>query len=162
MTWSSGYRMRLVFVGCAVAAFVTQPAIGSEPIADAGLSRFVGQDPIVLDGTGSYDPDDSGTLSYTWRQISGPSVIIINGNTATPTIAGSMIPGTGRDLTPKPAGFLQTDEVQECEFELVVSDGELTSMPDTVKVIIVPNFGENFMRHANPPFDPNKPTANTL
>jgi parallel beta-helix repeat protein len=54
--------------------------------------------------------------------------------------------------------FIQTDEIQECEFELVVSDGELTSLPDTVRVIIVPDFGTTALREENPPFDPNKPT----
>lgn len=111
----------------------------------------------MLDGTGSYDPDDSSSLSYTWRQIDGPSVVIIDANTATPTI-GSMQPGIGRDPTPTLGGFTQTDEIQECEFELVVSDGELTSLPDTVKVIIVPDFGANTLRQENPPFDRNKPT----
>jgi len=135
--------------------------LGSEkepPIADAGSSRYAAQDPVVLDGTGSYDPDNSGTLSYTWQQISGPSVVIIDANTAAPTIAGSIQPELGRDPTPKPQGFLQTDEIQECEFELVVSDGELTGQPDTVKVIIVPYFGSNSFRQENPPFDRNKPT----
>jgi len=159
MKRSSVYGMRLMLVGCVIAAFVTQPAIGSKPIADAGLPRYAAQDPVVLDGTGSYDPDNAGTLSYTWRQKSGPSVIIIDGNTPTPTIAGSMQPGTGRDPTPKPGDFTQTDTIQECEFELVVSDGELTSMPDTVKVIIVPDFGENTLRLANDSFDLNKPTC---
>lgn len=147
MKWSSGYRMRLVLVGCVIAALLTQPAICSdstvaEPIADAGLPRYAAQDPVVLDGMGSYDPDDSGALSYTWRQISGPAVAIIDANTAAPTVSG----------------FVQTDAIQECEFELVVSNGELTSRPDTVKVIIVPDFGQNLMRHRNPPFNPNKPT----
>jgi len=128
------------------------------PIADAGLSRYAAQDPIVLDGTGSYDPDDSGPLSYTWRQIAGPSVIMIDANTATPTIGGSMQPGIGRDPTPTLGGFTQTDVIQECEFELVVSDGELTSLPDTVKVIIVPDFGPNSFQQENPPYDANKPT----
>lgn len=128
------------------------------PLADAGLSRYAGPDPIVLDGTHSYDPDSSNALSYEWRQISGPSVVIIDGNTATPTIAGSIQTVPGRDRTPKPQGFDQTDEVQECEFELVVSDGDLTSLPDAVKVIIVPYFGTNLVRQANPPFDPDKPT----
>jgi len=163
MTWSSDYRLRLVLVGFVITALLTQPGTGSAseavpPVADAGLSRYAGPDPIVLDGTGSYDPDNSDTLSYTWRQLSGPSILIIDANTVTPTIAGSMVPGSGRDPTPKPGSFLQTDEVQECEFELVVSDGELTSLPDTVKVIIVPDFGANRMRHVNPPFNPNKPT----
>jgi parallel beta-helix repeat protein/predicted outer membrane repeat protein len=120
-------------------------SLGSEgisPIADAGLPRYAAQDPVVLDGIGSFDPDNSGSLSYTWRQISGPTVVITDANTANPTISG----------------FNQTDRIQECEFELVVSDGELASLPDTIKVIIVPDFGQNFMRHVNPPFDPQKPT----
>ena len=95
------------------------------PIADAGLLRYAGPDPVVIDGTGSYDPDNSSTLSYTWRQIAGPSVIFIDANTATPTIGGSIQVGEGRDKTPKFVGFTQTDEIQECKFELVVSDGEL-------------------------------------
>ena len=129
------------------------------PVADAGPSRYAGPDPIVLDGTRSYDPDNSGSLNYTWRQISGPSVVIIDENTAMPTIAGSIQPGTGRDPTPKATGFPQTEEVQECEFELVVSDGERTSLPDSVKVIIVPNFGSSTLKLENPSFDVNKPTV---
>ncbi len=137
-------------------------SLGSEgvpPIADAGSSRYAAQDPVQLDGTGSYDPDNSGTLSYTWRQITGPSVIIIDANTATPTIGGSMQLGIGRDTGLKIIGFTQSGEIQECEFELVVSDGELTSLPDTVKVIIVPDFGADTLRQQNPPFDRNKPTV---
>ena len=129
------------------------------PIADAGLSRYAATDPLKLDGTGSVDPDSSGPLTYAWRQIAGPSVLIADANTATPTIGGSMEPTSGRDPTPKIGGFIQTDEIQECEFELVVSDGELTSLPDIVKVIIVPDFGATMLRQENPPFDPDKPTV---
>ena len=118
-------------------------AQNSRPIADAGLSRYAAQDPVVLDGTGSFDPDNSSPLSYTWWQISGPSVVITDANTATPTVSG----------------FTQIDAIQECEFELLVSDGELTSLPDTVKVIIVPDFGADTLRQENPPFDRNKPTV---
>ncbi|MHC4707939.1 MAG: hypothetical protein ACYS8I_12750, partial [Planctomycetota bacterium] len=138
---------------------IANTAVANEaPVADAGPSRYVAQDPVVLDGTGSYDPDNSGPLSYTWRQIAGPEVIIIDANTATPTIAESMQAGTGRDKTFKPVGFTQTDEIQECEFELVVSDGEFSSMPDTVKLIIVPDFGEDTLYLENPAFDADKPT----
>ena len=112
------------------------------PIADAGLSRYAAQDPVVLDGTNSYDPDNSGPLFYAWQQIAGPSVVITDSNTATPTISC----------------FVQTDEIQECEFELVVWDGESTSLPDSVKVIIVPDFGDNTFQQENPPFDTDKPT----
>ncbi|MCP4260779.1 MAG: hypothetical protein GY774_25120 [Planctomycetes bacterium] len=115
---------------------------GVLPIADAGSSRYAAQDPVVLDGTGSYGPGNSGPLGYTWQQIAGPTVVISDADTATPTISS----------------FRQTDAIQVCEFELVVSDGELTSIPDAVVVIIVPNFGTNSMRHVNPPFNPNKPT----
>jgi len=112
-------------------------------VADAGLSRYAAYDSIVLDGTGSYDADNSGPLSYAWRQIAGPAVVITDANTATPTISG----------------FVQTNEIQECEFELVLSDGELTSLPDTVKVVIVPTFGASTLRQENPPFNPEKPTV---
>ncbi|MHC4596809.1 MAG: hypothetical protein ACYS19_17925 [Planctomycetota bacterium] len=121
------------------------------PIADAGLPRYAAQDPVVLDGTGSYDPDRSG------RQIAGPSVVIIDENTATPTI-GMQSGIFGRDGLPTIGSFVQTSEIQECEFELVVSNGELTSLPDIVKVIVVPDFGTSTLVQENPPFDPNKPT----
>jgi hypothetical protein len=112
------------------------------PIAEAGLPRYAAIETVVLDGTSSYDPDESGILSYTWQQVSGPSIVISDANTATPIISG----------------FVQTDEIQECVFELVVSDGELTSLPDTVKVIIVSDFGDSTLQLENPSFDPNKPT----
>ena len=142
-----------------LSAEVAETATNNQaPKADAGSSRYAAQDPVVLDGTASYDPDNSGPLSYTWRQVAGPPVIIIDANTATPTIAESIQPGKGRDKTLRPVGFTQTDEIQECKFELVVNDSELTSLPDIVKVIIVPNFGPNSFQQENPPFDANKPT----
>ena len=152
MKWLNGYKIRLVLVGFVIAALLTQPAIGSDsegvpPIADAGSSRYAAQDTVMLDGTGSYDPDNSGTLSYDWRQISGPQLQFVGRR----EVANKAIPII--------SGFVQTSEIQECEFELVVSDGELTSLPDTVKVIIVPDFGADTLRHQNPPFDRNKPTV---
>ena len=145
MKWLNCSKIRLVLIGFfvffvfIVGSVQIADADDSEkmrPIADAGSSLYAGPDPIVLDGTRSCDLDNSGPLTYAWRQIAGPTVIIIDANTATPIIAGSMQPGTGRDRTPKPVGFPQTDEIQECEFELVVSDGELISLPDTVKIIV--------------------------
>jgi hypothetical protein len=147
----------------AISIIVVLPAIisigaeGLPPIADAGLSRYAGPDPVVLDGTGSYDPYNSGPLSYRWRQISGPSVVIIDEVTATPIIGGS----TATQGRGKPAilrGFTQTDEIQECEFELVVNDGQTDSQPDIVKVRIVPYFGDRQFQLYNETFDPNKPT----
>jgi hypothetical protein len=132
----------LVLVLGMIVSVANAATTNQAPIADAGLPRYAGTDAVILDGTGSYDPDNSGPLLYAWQQIAGPSVVITDPNTATPTISG----------------FVQTDEIQECEFELVVWDGELTSMPDTVIVIIVPDFGANTFRQQNLPFDADKPT----
>jgi hypothetical protein len=113
------------------------------PVADAGLSRYAGHKSIALNGTGSFDPDGYGALTYQWRQISGTTLQIADANTATPTISG----------------FTQTSSIQECEFELVVSDGDLLSAPDQVKVIIVPSYGGEYgLYHINGRFDPKKPT----
>ncbi len=132
-------------------------AQNQRPVADAGLPRYAATDPVQLDGTGSYDPDSSGPLTYTWRQIAGPSVTITDANTAAPTIWGPIRTDARGNMVPGP--FVQTDAVQECEFELVVHDGELASSPDTVKVFIVPDFGPLTLQQQNPPFDPNKPTV---
>ncbi len=161
----SGRSMRIILL---VLVVVLSFAIGSSafsnesegmrPVADAGLPQYAAQEPVVLDGTGSYDPDNSGPLNYSWRQVSGPMVAIIRENTATPTICGSLTKDRQGNEKPKDI-FIQTNEIQECEFELLVSDGELTSLPDTVKVIIVPDFGSSTLQLENASFDPNKPTV---
>lgn len=112
------------------------------PVAEAGLSRYVAQDPIRLDGSGSYDPDNSGPLTYTWTQVSGPLLVVTGATTATPTISG----------------FVQTTQVQECQFQLLVHDGQQASSSDIVTVVIVPSFGPSTLHLANGPFDSNKPT----
>ena len=122
--------------------------VGSDyiPVADAGLPVYTAGEPVVLDGTNSYDPDNSGPLSYKWRQISGPPSVFLgrwDSRTAKPTIVG----------------FTQTDMIQRCKFELVVSDDQYNSLPDTVEVIIVPFLGENTIRLESSFFDPNKPTV---
>jgi len=118
--------------------------VGNEriPIADAGLPRYAGTEPVKLDGTGSYDPDKSGPLRYAWRQLSGPSLTIVDSNSATPTISG----------------FTQTNAIQECKFELVVNDGDYNSLPDVAEVKIVRSFGSVTFDLENDSFDPRKPT----
>ncbi|MFH2096884.1 MAG: hypothetical protein ABIJ16_14335, partial [Bacteroidota bacterium] len=50
-----------------------------ENIANAGPDQFVVPDSLVtLDGTNTYDPDR--TMSYTWTQIGGSTVTLINPN----------------------------------------------------------------------------------
>jgi hypothetical protein len=126
------------------------------PVADAGSSRYTAGDSVQLDGRRSFDPDHSGELTFAWRQVSGPLVAISEADTATPRIGGSIYTDErGRTVS---GPFVQTDAIQECQFELVVSDGELTSMPDTVKATIVPAFGPTILQLENPPFRPDRPT----
>ncbi len=112
------------------------------PVANAGLSNYVAAGNFTLDGTGSYDPDGAGVLTYHWRQLSGPTVTITGADSPTPLVSG---------LVPKTV-------IQKCVFELVVSDGSLASLPSSVTVTVVPNFGANAIRLNNPPFDPARPT----
>ena len=72
-----------LFIAVVPTVAISQDSEEIPPIADAGLPRYAAQDPVILDGTGSYDPDNSGPLSYTWRQISGPTVVISDADTAT-------------------------------------------------------------------------------
>ena len=112
------------------------------PVADAGSSRYAATEPVHLDGSNSYDPDESGPLSYTWRQVSGPPADISQADAPTPIVGG----------------FVQTDTLQELTFELVVSDGQAASLPGTVKVVVVPGFGESSLELTSASFDPDKPT----
>ena len=122
---------------------VTKIVIGPNhvPVADAGPGRYLATGSVTLDGTKSYDPDGGGTLTYQWRQVSGPVVTITGTNTSTPVVS----------VTPKTT-------VQKCVFELIVSDGNLISSPSNVTVTIVPNYGSNVLVLNNPPFDPARPT----
>ncbi len=60
------------------------------PLADAGADQVVNPRALViLDGTASYDPDpgDSATLTYNWRQLSGPTIDFLSERTATPSFS---------------------------------------------------------------------------
>jgi len=124
-----------------VVAIVVGP--NHAPVADAGLPRYAAAGgSVTLDGTGSYDPDGYGTLRYQWKQISGPTATITGADTSTPLVNG----------------FAPRTTNQTCVFELVVSDGYLVSLPSSVRVTIVKNFGTNVLKLTNPPFNPARPT----
>jgi PKD domain/FG-GAP repeat len=87
------------------------------PVADAGPDQKVATGQVVtLTGTGSTDPNDD-SLTYSWRFQSKP-----DGSTATVAAAASVSPTFTADL----AGLYV--------LSLVVSDGTLTSTPDTVVI----------------------------
>ncbi len=136
-----GLSAMLIVFSATTAASSTFAQAG-RPVANAGLPRYAGSEPVVLDGSGSYRTNGVGKLNYRWRQIAGPTVDVRAADTATPTVGG----------------FAQTDGEQVCTFELVVNDGKSDSEPDTVDVIVVPTFNDSVMRYESGAFDAGKPT----
>ncbi|MDE2889986.1 MAG: PKD domain-containing protein [Gemmatimonadota bacterium] len=89
----------------------------TRPVARAGEDQSVDKrETVTLDGSNSSDPEGQ-PLNFTWRQIEGIQVILSNPKIARPTI--------------------DTLEPDNYVFELVVHDGTIASVPDTVVVEIV-------------------------
>lgn len=92
------------------------------PVANAGTDSTVFQGSTVnLNGMQSYDPDGSISL-WSWRQLSGPSVIINNSSSATASFVAPKIKGQ-RSMT--------------LTFELTVTDTAGATATDQVKVTAV-------------------------
>jgi hypothetical protein len=94
---------------------VTVSVDNQTPIADAGPDQLGVEVAalVTLDGSGSYDPDGD-SVGYEWIQISGPAVSLSDSTVVDPTFTPIL---TGDYL-----------------FQLVVSDGLITSQPDTVLI----------------------------
>src|SRR2546428_1433984 len=96
--------------------------INQPPVADAGLDRSVNAGTLIdLNGTGSSDPDND-SLTYSWTQIKGTSVVLIDANTATPSFAAPLVDADGEILT----------------FKLTVTDHDGLTDTDTVIITISP------------------------
>lgn len=96
--------------------FPIQTVLGESPIANAGNDRSVTVGGAInLDGSGSSDPDGD-ALTYSWRQISGPTVAIRNSNQA---MASATAPSSSGTLV----------------FELTVSDRN-SSATDSVTITV--------------------------
>jgi len=91
------------------------------PIAAAGSNlEVLNGERVELNGSGSYDPDGD-AITYAWSQISGSPVALLDPETAHPTFEAPEQISSDLTLT----------------FELVVSDGNSTSQPSAIIVLVV-------------------------
>jgi chitinase len=95
---------------------VPQP-VNREPVADAGPDQYVaGRILVTLNGSGSSDPDGD-KLTYTWTQISGPSVQLSSRYAVRPTFTAPAATTTAvvlafRLLVVDPSGLNAADTCQ--------------------------------------------------
>ncbi len=88
-----------------------------KPLANAGDDVHVLTPVLVeLDGTGSYFSDPMGVKTYQWSQVLGPTVTLDDTRASNPS------------FTPPELGWYK--------FQLIVADGQYTSGPDTVLVVV--------------------------
>ena len=88
------------------------------PAADAGDDQVVHEDrdtPIILDGSGSGDPDTGDTLAYFWEQIGGQEVVMTAIDRATASFSAPDVEAGG----------------QAFEFRLTVTDSGNLKAADT-------------------------------
>lgn len=56
------------------------------PVANAGSDQLAFTNQLVLlDGSGSYDPDNNYPLTYLWSQVAGPPITLVDPGTMLPT-----------------------------------------------------------------------------
>ncbi len=93
---------------------LTPGSNNQEPIADAGNNQTVAsQSTVTLDGSGSADPNGD-SLTYSWIQSDGPSVLLLNTDTAqamftAPQASSSTTILTFQITVTDPSGLSSTD-----------------------------------------------------
>lgn len=94
---------------------------GSAPVANAGLPQTVNEGTLVtLNGTGSFDPNATDVLRFTWRQVGGSTVLALsNATSASATFTAPQVPFN-----------------QSFTFELVVDDGNGNFDSELVQVTV--------------------------
>ncbi len=98
---------------------ITVKNVNNPPLADAGPDQTVNEgSAVTLNGSASFDPDGD-TLTFTWLQTAGPTVVLAGANTAMPMFTAPLVGSAGELLT----------------FALTVSDG-VASGTDAVSVTV--------------------------
>lgn len=99
---------------------MTVEQVNHRPMANAGGDQTRNEGSLVaLNGSGSNDPDGD-AITHLWTQASGPPVALSDATSPTPTFTAPITGPGGATLA----------------FELLVSDGRLTSAPDQVVVTV--------------------------
>ncbi|HEX8333474.1 MAG TPA: PKD domain-containing protein, partial [Segetibacter sp.] len=100
------------------------------PVANAGADQSIvlPENSVAIDGSSSYDPENS-ALTFSWTKVSGPSKYTINAPTNASTAITNLVAGI-------------------YNFELFVTDNNGLTAKDTVKITVV-NPLDNKLPHAN-------------
>jgi hypothetical protein len=131
-----------IAVIAATAFFVMRPAPETNvlPITNAGVDQTVSAGDIVtLDANKSTDSDGN-IVSYLWKQIAGPTVVLNNPSTSSPSFTAPTV--------------TSDTELTELTFDLTVKDDKGTSSTnsDSVNVIVKPKPVANNPPKANDQF----------
>lgn len=104
----------------------TVMVINNPPVANAGPDQNVDEGAtVVLNGTGSTDPNPGQTLTYAWMQMGGPPVTLTGAATATPTF---------------PAPEIADLSCVSFTFQLKVTDSCGATATDTVVINVSDTF----------------------
>ena len=99
--------------------------------------------------------EEDGVVEYHFGRLIDHVHIRVADLQASKRFYKAVLQALGRDLGMEGDHYFSADE-------LFVSDDELTSTPDTVKVIIVPDFSPTTLAPANPPFRPDRQRATSV
>jgi len=98
--------------------FVTVTNVNMAPVADAGEDVAANELSVVTLAGSGYDPDGF-IVSYAWKQIDGPDVVLENSNEATVSFSAPAV-----------------SELTELTFKLTVTDDDDVTASDEVVVIV--------------------------
>jgi hypothetical protein len=151
----------------------------SAPVADAGPNQ-IGVPPgaVTLNGSGSYSPDHE-QLTYSWTQVSGPSVALSGANTVTATFTAApgqsygfrlTVTGVSSGLQSSANTAVTTQAAIKVErFSATpnpISAGQRSiiawNVPDATSVSITPGVGSNLNPAGTATVSPVQTTTYTL